>query len=151
MLRALIVDGLESDIFIANVLMCRPPVNHKPEPDQISACLFHLVEIARILRPRLIVAVGIIARDAIMPGAVVRGKYATSDVMPDDSPILSVISRSLAALAYYTWHPSYLLHHGITLSNVAQAIEERWQPAEEVFASYSELRQLINSTRPGSG
>ncbi len=48
----------ETDLYITNVLKCRPPRNRDPEPDEIQACFPYLKAQIQILRPRLLVALG---------------------------------------------------------------------------------------------
>jgi len=47
-----------SDVYITNVVKCRPPGNRDPEPDEITACLPYLIRQIEIIRPRLIVCLG---------------------------------------------------------------------------------------------
>jgi uracil-DNA glycosylase family 4 len=51
--------GLErSDIYIANVLKCRPPQNRDPHPDEIAACEPHLFRQIELIRPALVATLG---------------------------------------------------------------------------------------------
>jgi DNA polymerase len=85
------------EVYIANVVKCRPPENRNPEPDEIEACLpFLKMQIAAI-RPKVIVTLGKIATQALLgiqtPITQIRGqwqKFGNIMVMP-------------------TFHPSYLL------------------------------------------
>jgi DNA polymerase len=54
------------DVFIANVLKCRPPENRNPEPDEVAACLPYLREQIRLIGPRIIVTLGTFATQAIL-------------------------------------------------------------------------------------
>ena len=54
------------DVFIANVLKCRPPENRNPEPDEVAACLPYLREQIRLIAPRVIVTLGTFATQAIL-------------------------------------------------------------------------------------
>ena len=54
------------DIFIANILKCRPPMNRDPEPDEIEACLPHLRALYKALSPRIVVCVGRIAAKTLL-------------------------------------------------------------------------------------
>jgi uracil-DNA glycosylase family 4 len=59
--------GLARDeVFIANVLKCRPPENRNPEPDEVEACLPYLREQIRLIAPRVIVTLGSFATQAIL-------------------------------------------------------------------------------------
>jgi uracil-DNA glycosylase len=51
--------GLErSDVYIANVLKCRPPGNRDPHPDEIEACEAHLWRQVELIRPRVVATLG---------------------------------------------------------------------------------------------
>ncbi len=84
-------------VFIANVLKCRPPGNRSPEPDEIAACRDYLRRQLALLAPEVIVPLGAHAARWILGETVtigqVRGRvhvYGTAKVVP-------------------TFHPSYLL------------------------------------------
>jgi uracil-DNA glycosylase family 4 len=49
---------LRSDVYIANVLKCRPPGNRDPQPDEIEACEPHLFRQIELIRPKLIATLG---------------------------------------------------------------------------------------------
>jgi len=51
--------GLSRDtVFIANTLMCRPPGNRDPKPDELDACRPYLLEKVRLIEPKVIVTLG---------------------------------------------------------------------------------------------
>lgn len=85
------------DVFIANVLKCRPPENRNPEPDEVEACLPYLREQIRLIAPRIIVTLGTFATQAVLDTEVsigrLRGRFhplGPVRVMP-------------------TYHPAFLL------------------------------------------
>ncbi len=85
------------EVFIANIVKCRPPGNRVPQPDEVAACIPYLKEQIRLIRPKVIVALGAVCVKSLLdPRAMItkmRGKWMTYediDVMP-------------------TFHPSYLL------------------------------------------
>lgn len=54
--------GLErSEVYIANVVKCRPPGNRNPEPDEAEACLPYLRAQVALIRPRIVVLLGKVA------------------------------------------------------------------------------------------
>lgn len=55
------VDINRSDVYIANILKCRPPKNRDPLPEEEDACIGHLREQVRLIRPKVIVCLGRIA------------------------------------------------------------------------------------------
>jgi DNA polymerase len=90
--------GLGPDeIYVCNVVKCRPPENRTPEPDEVVACSRFLREQLELVRPRVIVALGRSASEGLgcsEPGARGwRGKWTTWNGVP-------VMS---------TFHPAYLL------------------------------------------
>ena len=56
------------DIYITNVVKCRPPNNRDPLPEEISACLPHLKDQLMIIKPKLIVTLGRHAMNIFLPG-----------------------------------------------------------------------------------
>ncbi len=85
------------DVYICNVLKCRPPGNRNPEPDEVAACEPFLKRQLAAIRPRMIVALG---------------KFAVQCLLRDESPI----SRLRGNFRTYegiplmpTFHPAYLL------------------------------------------
>jgi DNA polymerase len=97
MLRAV---GLErGDVFIANVIKCRPPQNRDPLPDEIAACAGHLQAQIRLVAPKLILAIGRVAAQSLLgetaPIGRLRGRLHAFG--PDAIPLVA------------TYHPAYLL------------------------------------------
>lgn len=90
--------GLTRDeVFIANTVKCHPPANRKPAPDEVAACLPYLREQIALLRPKVIVALGAVATQALLGVDTkisdLRGqwqRFENIDLMP-------------------TYHPAYLL------------------------------------------
>jgi DNA polymerase len=62
--------GLErSDVFIANVVKCRPPANRDPQPDELAACSEYLTAQIESINPSIIVTLGRISMGTFFPGA----------------------------------------------------------------------------------
>ena len=55
-----------NDVFIANVLKCRPPGNRDPEPDEAAACIGYLRAQVALIKPRIIVCLGRISARHIL-------------------------------------------------------------------------------------
>ncbi len=55
------VDLKREDVYIANILKCRPPKNRDPLPEEEDACIAYLREQTRLVRPKVIVCLGRIA------------------------------------------------------------------------------------------
>lgn len=56
----------KDNIYIANILKCRPPKNRDPKPEEAQACIYWLRELVKIMRPKIIVCVGRIAAQIII-------------------------------------------------------------------------------------
>lgn len=85
--------------FIANVVKCRPPGNRDPEKDEAEACRPYLEAQIRLVKPKLIVALGRIAAQRLLmtdePLARLRGPLHAYG--PERTPL------------FITYHPAYLL------------------------------------------
>jgi uracil-DNA glycosylase len=95
MIRAL---GLErEEVFIANILKCRPPKNRDPSPQEAEACEPFLVEQVRMVAPKIIVAVGRIAAQNLLKTQTPIGKLRGTIHHYEGIPVV------------VTYHPAYLL------------------------------------------
>jgi DNA polymerase len=102
LLTEIITKGMKlrrEDVYIANVVKCRPPGNRNPEPDEIASCIPFLSRQIALVRPRVIVALGTFAAQTLLsvrtPITRMRGTwhdYQGIKVMP-------------------TFHPAYLLRN----------------------------------------
>ena len=102
LLTEIITKGMKmrrEDVYIANVVKCRPPENRNPEPDEIAACEPFLVKQLDLIKPRIIVALGTFAAQTLLksktPISRLRGVWHTYQgikLMP-------------------TLHPAYLLRN----------------------------------------
>jgi uracil-DNA glycosylase len=85
------------DVYIANVVKCRPPGNRNPEPDEIAACEPFLRAQLAAIRPKVIVALG---------------KFAAHTLLRETTPISKLRGRwsEYAGVRLMpTFHPAYLL------------------------------------------
>ncbi|MHB8398758.1 MAG: uracil-DNA glycosylase family protein [Candidatus Limnocylindrales bacterium] len=90
------------EVFITNVVKCRPPENRDPEPDEIAACLPYLRRQLEILDPALVVTLGRHSLGRFRPGARIGQTHGTS--APVDST-----TGARAALGYALYHPAAAL------------------------------------------
>ncbi len=58
-----------ADVFIANVVKCRPPQNRDPEPDELKACNDYLERQINVITPKAIVTLGRYSMEKFFPGA----------------------------------------------------------------------------------
>jgi uracil-DNA glycosylase family 4 len=85
------------DVFIANVVKCRPPGNRDPEPDEIGACAPYLDRQERALDPAVIVTLGRHSLARYLPGARI-------------SAVHGMLRRSGGPFVFPMYHPAAALH-----------------------------------------
>lgn len=86
-----------ANVYIANVLKCRPPGNRNPEPDEVLRCEPYLKRQVELVRPRIIVALG---------------RFAAQALLKTDASISSLRGRAHKyedVPVIVTYHPAYLL------------------------------------------
>ena len=86
-------------VYIANVIKCRPPGNRNPEPDEVMTCEPYLFEQLGIIRPTIVVALG---------------KFAAQSLLRTTEPITKLRGRVFewrGASLIPTFHPAYLLRN----------------------------------------
>ena len=62
------------DVYIANILKCRPPNNRDPQPDEMKTCMPYLLEQIRLIKPKIICALGRISAQALLDTSTPLGK-----------------------------------------------------------------------------
>ena len=90
------------EVFITNVVKCRPPDNRDPEPDEIDACLPYLRRQLEVLDPALIVTLGRHSLGRFVPGARIGQAHGTM------APVDPSMGAPMA-LAYALYHPAAAL------------------------------------------
>lgn len=108
MLAAIDLDRA-SNVYIANVLKCRPPGNRNPAPEEVAKCTPHLLRQIELVRPKLILAMG---------------RFAAQTLLGTEASIASLrgkLHRYAGVPLVVTYHPAYLLR---TLADKAKAWED---------------------------
>ena len=87
------------EVYLTNIIKCRPPENRLPKNEEITACLAYLNKEIESVKPQVIILLGAVATKALLPnmGNIVqmRGKWFDYNGIP----------------AIPTFHPNYLLQH----------------------------------------
>jgi DNA polymerase len=108
--------GLTRDeVYIANVIKCRPPSNRNPEPDEVEQCEPFLFRQIDTIGPKVIVALG---------------KFAAQSLLETSEPITRLRGREYryrSAILIPTYHPAYLLR-------TPSAKREVWEDMKRVRA-----------------
>jgi DNA polymerase len=103
------------DVYIANVIKCRPPGNRNPEPDEVDQCEPFLFRQIDTVKPKVIVALG---------------KFAAQCLLRTNDPITRIRGREFKyrdAILIPTYHPAYLLR-------TPSAKREVWEDMKRVRA-----------------
>lgn len=66
------------DVFITNIVKCRPPDNRDPEPDEVAACAPYLHRQLQVLDPALVVTLGRHSMSRFMPGTTISRAHGTT-------------------------------------------------------------------------
>ena len=91
--------GPEQQVYIANVLKCRPPMNRNPEPQEVAQCEPFLKRQVELVAPKLILAMG---------------RFAVQSILQTGEPIGRLRGRMHAyqgVPVVVTYHPAYLLRN----------------------------------------
>ena len=113
------IDLKREDVYIANVIKCRPPANRNPEPDEVEQCEPFLFRQIDIIKPKVIVALG---------------KFAAQCLLKTEAPISSIRGREFSyrdAVLIPTYHPAYLLRN-------PSAKRDVWEDMKRVRALLSQ-------------
>jgi len=98
-----------ANVYIANVLKCRPPGNRNPTPEEVAQCSPHLLQQIELIKPKLIVAMG---------------RFAAQTLLETGASISSLrgrVHRYAGVPLIVTYHPAYLLR---TLEDKAKTWED---------------------------
>jgi uracil-DNA glycosylase family 4 len=93
------IDRGRGEVYIANIVKCRPPGNRDPQPDEVAACRAYLERQIELVQPRVIVALG---------------RIAAQTLLGTDSPIGRMRGqwfRVLGVPTMVTYHPAALLRN----------------------------------------
>jgi uracil-DNA glycosylase family 4 len=102
LLTEIITRGMKlrrEDVYIANVIKCRPPENRNPEPDEVASCEPFLLRQLELIGPEVIVALG---------------KFAVQTLLRSKTPITQMRGRWYdyhGIKLMPTFHPAYLLRN----------------------------------------
>ncbi len=108
------------EVYIANIVKCRPPENRNPEPEEIAACEPFLVQQLKVIQPKLICALGAFAAQTLLRTTVkisaLRGRFHSYQDI----------------LLMPTYHPAFLLRNPNYKRDV-------WEDVKKVKAEYEKL------------
>ena len=101
-----------ADVYITNVLKCRPPMNRDPMPNEAEACSPYLARQLELIRPKVVLILGRHAMERLMPGQGSISRVHGSLVMR-------------GAVAYVPlYHPAAALHNGSLVADLERDFDK---------------------------
>lgn len=133
LLSSLISEGMglrRDEVYLSNIIRCRPPGNRDPEPGEISNCVEYLKAEIDIMKPEFVCLLGKPAAQALLntalPMTQLRGKWFRCNGIP----------------AIATWHPAYVLRNPMAIGdtqNDLQLIMKAMGLPDRRWPDFSEL------------
>jgi len=90
------------NLYVTNVVLCRPPQNRAPLPDEIEACKHFLENHISVIRPKFIVALGRTATETLLGEPVIMGE--------EHGKLLERIYSGVKFKLFITYHPAAALY-----------------------------------------
>ena len=119
------IDVRRDQVYIANVIKCRPPGNREPLSDEIEACRPYLDRQIALIRPRLVVTLGRFSMARYFPGAKISAIHGQP--------------RKIGGVIYYPmFHPAAALHQ----PGLRRTVEEDMQKIPRLLAEADQVRDV---------
>jgi uracil-DNA glycosylase family 4 len=119
------IDVRRDQVYIANVIKCRPPGNREPLPNEIEACRPYLDRQIALIRPRLVVTLGRFSMARYFPGAKISAIHGQP--------------RKIGDVIYYPmFHPAAALHQ----PGLRRTVEEDMQKIPRLLAEADQVREV---------
>ena len=113
------------EVYICNVIKCRPPGNRDPLPEEIEACKPHLDRQIELLSPRMIVTLGRFSMERYFPGAKISHIHGEP--------------RKVGGIIYYPmYHPAAALHQ----PKWRQVVKEDMSKIPQVLAEADRIAEM---------
>jgi len=136
--------GLSRDqIYIANVIKCRPPNNRDPEPDEVETCKPFLMQQIQMIRPKLVCTLGNWATQTLLERKVGITKVKAQAFYMKDFVIFPLL------------HPAAALHQGNLLDTLKEDfkklkefLDKHSKPAEPTAASPTQTASVLTIEPP---
>jgi uracil-DNA glycosylase len=111
-----------ADVYITNVLKCRPPMNRDPMPNEAEACSPYLKEQMALVQPKVVLILGRHALERLMPGQGSISRIHGSLIRRGD-------------LAYVPlYHPAAALHNGALVADLERDFDALKRYLDQVLA-----------------
>lgn len=109
------------DVYIANILKCRPPGNRDPQPDEMAKCFPYLREQVRLVRPKIICGLGRIAAQALLETTLPLGRLRRVWHQYEGVPMM------------VTYHPAALLRF-------QKYKKDTWEDMQMLMTEYENMK-----------
>ncbi|MGQ9674989.1 MAG: uracil-DNA glycosylase family protein [Chloroflexota bacterium] len=120
-----------SDVYIANVIKCRPPNNRDPLPSEIEACSSFLERQIELIRPRVIVTLGRYSMSKYFPGETISKVHGTSRKIGE-------------TICFAMYHPAAALHQPA----LRQVLEADVLKIPRILAHASQFERVEHQPEP---
>lgn len=111
------------EVYIANIVKCRPPGNRAPEEDEIAACMPFVRKQIEIIRPKVIMSLGNVATQSLLRNKMPISKARGTFFFYNDIPVMP------------TFHPAYFLRNPkekiLTWEDSAKVLEKLKKEGED--------------------
>jgi uracil-DNA glycosylase len=136
-----LLDGIgltRADVFVANVLKCRPPGNRDPQPDEIEACESHLWRQVELVRPKVVATLGNFATKLLSgkPLGITRVHGCEQEV----------VLGGRRVLLYPLYHPAAALY----TPRMLQVLEEDFARLPELLGREEEPAEPVRLEPPAA-
>ena len=134
--RTLLDIGLNrEDVYIANMVKCRPPGNRNPSPEEVEKCRPYLEKQIELIEPKLIVPLGKVAASYLLGREIkITKERGFIDVLPFNTDILLLIA----------YHPSYVIRN--RKSKVERDFREDLKAARNIVYGESANDELFTGS-----
>ncbi len=123
-----------NDIYIANVIKCRPPNNRDPEPDEVDTCKPFLLQQIQMIRPKLVCTLGNWATQTLLERKVGITKVKAQAFYMKDFVLFPLL------------HPAVALHQG----GLLDTLKEDFKKLKEFLNRHTKPAEPTSSTSPAA-
>jgi DNA polymerase len=127
------------EVFITNVVKCRPPQNRDPEPSEIAACAPYLRRQLEVLDPAVVVTLGRYSLQTFMPGTRISDVHGTSHPVDPQT-------GAAGATTYAMYHPAA----GLRASSLKQTMLHDMSGLPQVLLDARTRRGEVADVGPGA-
>jgi uracil-DNA glycosylase len=111
-----------ADVYITNVLKCRPPMNRDPMPNEVEACSPYLKEQMALVRPKVVLILGRHALERLMPGQGSISRIHGSMIRRGDVAYVPL------------YHPAAALHNGSLVADLERDFDALKRYLDQILA-----------------